>query len=147
MIETKEIEINGDIYSVTQLPARRALVLQAKLVKMLGASAAQMFVASGLDDDKAGEAIPKALSLLMEQIDDKTFDKFVLDILVGVRKNGTELNPALFDMEFAGKLNTVFLLMKFVLEVNFSDFFQEGGIIEALFPTKKAPISPELKKA
>lgn len=129
MIETKEKIINGSTYSVTQLPARRALRLQAKLVKLLGPAASAIFVASG-DLDTADQAIPKAVASLASQLDDKNFDQLVLELLQGqARINGKEITEHVLDMEFAGKLNELFLLLGFVLEVNFGDFFREGGIL------------------
>lgn len=43
-IETKEREINGHVYMVTQLPARRALRLKTRLIKIFGPSLAQMLL-------------------------------------------------------------------------------------------------------
>jgi hypothetical protein len=131
MIQTLEKTINGSSYSVTQLPARRALRLQAKLVKLLGPAVSTIFVASG-DLDNADQSIPKAIAALASQLDDKSFDQLVLDLLQGqARKNGKEINEAVLDMEFAGNLNELFLLLAFVLEVNFGDFFREGGILSS----------------
>lgn len=131
MIETKEKVINGSSYSVTQLPARRALRLQAKLMKLLGPAASTIFVASG-DLDTADQAIPKAVSALAAQLDDKTFDQLILELLQGqARKNGKEITENVLDMEFSGNLNELYLLLIFVLEVNFGDFFREGGILSS----------------
>lgn len=129
MIETKEKVISGSNYAVTQLPARRALRLQAKLVKLLGPAVSTIFVATG-DLDNADQSIPKAITALATQLDDKTFDQLVLDLLQGqVRKNGKEITEQVLDLEFAGKLNELFLVLAFVLEVNFGDFFQKEGIL------------------
>ncbi len=133
MIETKEIVLNGSVYSVTQMPARRALKVQAKLMKLLGPAIGQMFLVSS--SDSADENIPKIISLLVDQLDEKTFDTFILELIeFYVRKDGKEVNAQTFDLIFAGKLNELFLLLKFILEVNFADFFQEGGIIKSLTP-------------
>lgn len=130
MIETLEKEINGSTYSVTQLPARRALKLQAKLAKMLSPFLAEMLIAA----ESTETSLSKAVQLLVSEIDDKTFDQFVMDMLPGVRKNNVELTPSTVDLEFAGNLNELFLVLKFVLEANFSDFFQESGIFKMLIP-------------
>lgn len=137
MIETREKIINGSTYSVTQLPARRALKLQAKLIKLLGPAVSTIFIASG-DLDTADQSIPKAVSALVTQLDDKTFDQLVLELLQGqVRRDGKEITEHVLDLEFAGKLNELFLVISFVLEVNFGDFFQEGGILSGYL--NKAP--------
>lgn len=137
MIETLEKEINGSKYSVTQLPARRALKLQAKLAKILGPCCSEIFIAAGKDVDSADSIIPKAISLLLDKIDDKTFDEFVVEMLQGVRKSGIELTASTVDLEFAGNLNELFLVLKFVLEANFSDFFSGGGILSSLLNLQK----------
>ena len=44
MIQTKEKQIHGAVYSVTQLPARRALRLKAKLLRLFGPALAHLFL-------------------------------------------------------------------------------------------------------
>ena len=137
MIETLEQDINGSRYTVTQLPARRALRLQAKLMKMVGPALFEVLDNAPLIDDKGNpiqsdkvKGYSHAVELLMKEIDDKTFDQLVLDLLVGVRKEGVELTPSTVDIEYSGNLNELYLVMQFVLEANFSDFFQEKGILK-----------------
>lgn len=144
MIETLETEINGNIYTVTQMTARKALRMQAKLLKLLGPAASVILLACSKSKEENGEistevdnAIPLAVTHLVDQLDDKTFDALVMELIQGVRKNNVELTPPIFDLEFSGDLNTLFILLKFILEVNFSGFFQEGGILSMLLPAKK----------
>lgn len=136
-IETKTKEINNETYSVTQLPARRALRLQAKLIKLFGPAAAEIFVAAGTNLSTADHSLPKAISLLTNELDDKTFDSLVIEMLQGSRKNGEEITEKSIDLMFAGKLNDLFLLLAFVVEVNYGDFFQEGGILKGLLQAKE----------
>lgn len=147
MIETFEKQINNSTYMVTQLPARRALKLQAKLLKLLGPAASEIFIAAAKDIYSADSAIPQAIRLLVNELDDKTFDTFVMEMLQGVRKDGMELNEKTVDLEFAGKLNELFLVLQYVLEVNFGDFFQEGGILKALLQKEETQISPTAQKS
>ena len=140
MIETKEKEIDGATYSVTQMTARRALRTQAKLVKLLGPSATELF--SGMlktSSTEAEKALAPAVLLFVNQLDEKTFDSFILEMLQGVRRDGVELKAETVDMYFAGKLNSLYLLLQFVLEVNYADFFQEGGIMKLLFSAVQKP--------
>lgn len=132
MIETKTKSINGNDYSVVQLPARRALNLKMKLLKTFGAGIAALYNAYENDPNAADQVLPQAIMLLTANVDDKTFDQFVLDMLPGVRKNGMELTPSVIDAEFAGSLSELMEVLKFVLEANFGDFFREGGIINLL---------------
>lgn len=142
MIETFEKTIGKSNYMVTQLPARRALKLQAKLLKLIGPSAAVIFSAAVSDFDNADNCLPHAVRLLAEQLDERNFDIFVMEMLQGVRKEGMELTDKNVDLEFAGNLNELFLVLQYVLEVNFGDFFQEGGILKSLMKkeeTEKVP--------
>jgi len=132
MIETKEKRIDGANYSVTQMTARKALRMKAKLMKIFGASLAQIFLPSnekpisGMSFSK-DEAV-KALQSLAIGLDDETFEMLIVDLLRYVRKDGVELTEQIIDMEFAGDLAILFKVVWFVLEVNFSSFFGESGI-------------------
>ena len=142
MIETKEKEVGGSTYSVTQMPAIRALKVQARLLRLIGPSFAAM-IASGDDS-----SIPMAITLLTDKLDEKTFENLVLELTQGVRKDGIELTRSKIDLDFAGNLNELFRVLQFILEVNFADFFQEGGIIAELKKTadQATQLSPDLKK-
>lgn len=146
MIETQEKEINGNRYSVTQMTARRALRMKAKLLKQFGTALAEIFLPS---EDKpiegAGFSKKEAVSALQAlscELDERAFELLVMELLSGVRKDGVELTEAIVDMEFAGDLATLFKVIWFVLEVNFSSFFGESGIGEMMqasaVPQKKA---------
>lgn len=146
-IETHEREINGDIYLVSQMAAMRAIGMQARLIKLLGPAFSTIFVAASEDPTTADRSIPQAIMLLSSQLDEKTFQQLVLDLTQGVRKNGMELTKQIIDIEFSGKLNTLFLVLQFILEVNYADFFREGGIIKALLPpVKEEKVLPESKE-
>ncbi len=132
MIETKQKEINGSTYAVTQMPAMRALRMQARLLKLLGPALGVLFVAENKEEGAGDSQIPNALAMLASQLDEKNFDYLILDLIQGVRKNGVELTKPIIDLEFAGKLNELFLVLQYVLEVNYADFFQENGIIKAV---------------
>lgn len=141
MIETKEKEINGCKYTCTQMTARRALRMQAKLLKLFGASLAQIFLPgeqtplSGLAFSK--DEVIKALQSLASELSEHVFDNLVVELLKDVRKDGIELTENVIDLEFAGDLYTLFEVVFFVLEVNFSSFFSRLGIGNILQPMPK----------
>lgn len=142
-IETFTKIICENEYMVTELPARRALRLQTKLVKLIGPSAALMVTAVSKDESSADDCIPQCVALLVNQLDEKTFDQFVVEMLQQVRKNGMELNEKTIDTEFAGNLNELFLVLQYVLEVNFGDFFQKGGILKGLIRDPSNQVPPQ----
>lgn len=144
MIESKEKMIGDSKYMVTQMTALRGVRMQARLLKLLGPSFAAMITSDQANPDAC---LPMAVSLLADKLDEKSFENLVVDLMQGVRKNGVELTRSDLDMEFAGNLNELFLVIQFVLECNFSDFFQEGGIIAGLIKvSNQTKISPDLKK-
>ena len=143
MIETLEKTIGDSVYSVTQMPAMRAIRMQARLLKLLGPSFAAIVTSNDANPDSS---LPLAIGLLVEKLDERTFETLVIDLMQGVRKDGSELTKPKLDLDFAGKLNDLFLVMQFVLEANFSDFFQEGGIIGQLVKAmNQAKVSPDSK--
>lgn len=151
MIETREREIEGKVFMVTQLPARRALKLQGKLIKTFGTTVAQFMLLSKDEEedekkindgtthavsavDKATideikkNSVVKMMQLLASSIQVETFEQIASELMMGVRMDGIELNDALIDREFAGNLSLMYQVIWFVLEVNFGDFFAQGGI-------------------
>lgn len=132
MIETKEKTINGAKYTVTQMTARKALRMKAKLLRLFGPAIAQIFL-PGEDKPMEGMAFSKeeavkALANLALELDENNFERLCMELMVGVRKDNVELSEAVIDLEFAGDLSTLFKVLWFVLEVNFASFFGEGGI-------------------
>lgn len=125
MIETFQKEIDGATYQITQLPARRALKLQAKLIKLFGGVIGNFCLGNGKDTD---EKIVNAIQSLSYTIDENNFDSLCMEILQGVRKNGVELTPATIDLEFAGDMAGIYKLIFEVLKVNFENFFTMLGI-------------------
>lgn len=125
-IQTVEKNINGAVYSCTQLPARRALKLKAKLVKAIGPTVAQLFGSS--KDDGSSDHVVKAIQILSQTLNENEFEGLVVELLQCVRKDGIELVPAIIDMEFAGDFDSLYKVLWFVLETNFSSFFSMLGI-------------------
>ncbi len=142
MIQTKEKLINGDMYMVTQLPARRAIKLKTRLVKLFGPVIAQMYLTTSekKDEEQQKQDIVRAIQLLSSTLDENVFESMIMELLTGVRKNGHELTPSIVDMEFAGDLATLYLVIWFVLEVNYANFFSMIGIGSQLIQPQPSPI-------
>lgn len=132
MIETREKIIEGAKYTVTQMTARRAIKMKAKLIRLFGAALAEIFLPSN-ETPIEGAAFSKvdavnAIQKLALQLDENTLESLIVTLLQGVRKEGVELTESTLDLEFAGKLDVLYKVLWFVLEVNFESFFGEGGI-------------------
>lgn len=131
MIETREKLIDGATYSVTQLPARRALKLKAKLIKTFGS-----FFLGGDSN---------SLTTMLHSLDENQFEALCMEMIQGVRKNGVELNAGTFDLEFAGDMAGVYKVILFVIEVNFANFFQMVGIGLPSFSEDQTPTTDTKK--
>jgi len=132
MIETKEKLIDGSNYTVTQLPARRALKLKTKLIKIFGG----LFLAND----------SKTMQSVFQSLDENQFEALCMEMIQGVRKNNVELSPATFDLEFAGDMAGVYKLLLFIIEVNFENFFQMIGIGLPSLSEEQVPTAPSTKK-
>jgi len=139
MITSKEREIDGHTWLVAQFPASESLKILAKLTKLLGPSIAALSgtVEGGksiLDVEVGGEDFARAVSLLVERLDEEDVFNFVKRLLKDTRCDGREVLPE-FDILFAGRLTTLIKVLVFVLEVNYEDFF---GIVEKVKEVMRA---------
>lgn len=130
----KQKTINGVNYKVTTMDALSALSVQAKLIKILGPSFSE------LTGGTNKESITKALGKLSENFDDanvvslvtKLFEKgvFVVDTTSGHPID----KPVDFSTYFSGKTADMWLVLLFILEVNFSDVLGKFGL-NSIFQT------------
>ncbi len=127
MIETKEKQIDGHTYAVTQFPGRRAFKIKTAILLKLGpALAVSLAGAQGSGADLNIASIASALEKITMSSDE--FLDLVLELISQTRRDGKEITPEVFDLEFAGNLQTVYKVAAFVLEANFGNFFGSGGI-------------------
>lgn len=139
MIESRQIQIGGATYTVTQLPARRAIRLKAKLIKYFGPAFAQMAISATEKDSDNQKKIDliRAVETLAHSIDENLLEQLILEMMQGVRKDGIELTPALIDNEFAGDMASLYQILSFVVEINFANFFSLIGIGSPSFSPEK----------
>lgn len=130
MIETFKKTIGNSNYEVTQLPARRALRLQIKLIRIFGSSLAKLLNLTEQSENFSlsvnMESLQEALPLLFEQTEEEELSKLIVFVLSSVRKDGVELTDSVIDMEFCGKLDELLKVFWYVIEVNYSSFWKEG---------------------
>ncbi len=141
MIQSKEKTIDGAVYAVTQFPARRALALQTRLLKLLGPALATAL--GGIQDGRIDASVLSAsLKQLADTLDESTAVDLALQMLASTRRDGREITEGVFDMEFAGQMDTLYKVLGFVLEVNFGGFFARSGIGDLLRRTPAAEANP-----
>ena len=106
------------LVNVRQLSASSALSLHVELVSKLG-NAIYPFIENKYH---FGDII-----YLMGRVESAEFCELFKRVLSSqATKDGAEIRPALFDMQFNGELMLACKIFAFVLEANFLDFFKEG---------------------
>lgn len=133
-IETRNKTIDGVRYTVTQFPARRGFQLKIRLARLLapalgptlgGFEAAKL--AKLVDADINPGMVGKGFAALFESADPDDIMDLVMTLLSDTRRDGHEIDEALFDREFAANYGHLYKVLAFVLEVNYSNLLRVGG--------------------
>lgn len=158
--ETHEVTIDGIVYSVQQIPSRRALKLFNRLVRLCAPAAAGAVQAvqsvSDLNNLKLSElnvgALVGSIGTIFERLTDAEFDNVCKELLTGARiVEGEDVadpdisKGEVFDQHFKGRLENVYTLLHFALKANYGNFFVKlVAAIGRLSATtsKKPSISP-----
>jgi hypothetical protein len=156
MVKTERTTINETPVIVVQLPARKALLLKTKLVKLLGPAIAKLFVTDSLPSAKSGlsidqdidpVALSSAMAILVDRLEPDAFLSLVLECLAStkVEVNGSPIDVTreTFDAIFSGGLAFMYKVLWFSLKVNYADFFDLEGIGNLLKTREKMPIPRE----
>lgn len=140
MLKQEKKVIGSTKYLVTQMDGIRALQVQTKLIKILGPAVASVVTGGSLDMKVMKEVLFKELPNILSRFDDDLVNKFVLSLFAhGVFKEDKNGHPEIvdFEVEFGGKINEMWKVALFILEVN---FFAGKSIASVL------PISEEESK-
>lgn len=105
-MNSKTFTIKGHSYTTNSIPARKAVGIAYRLVGIL---------ADGMN----------SISKLYELDND---GELILEILAHTVRDDMAINEATFDNIYTGNLAELFEALKIVVEFNFADFLQEGGI-------------------
>lgn len=122
MIEQKKKKINGVTYLVTQMDGIRALRTVTALIKILGPAVASILTGTSLDLDVIKSTFLQKLPDILSNFDDKRINNFILYLFEhGVLKEGKNNFPEKvdFELDFGGKINDMWKVALFILEVNF----------------------------
>lgn len=121
MRQAQRRKLGEHMYEVMPLPAGKALVLSARLGKLLGGAVGKLSAAQSGGD--MIEAIGEAFSGLAEKLDPDDFVSLVRAVTEGSRVEPSPgkslLVSDVFDEHFSGRLDELFGLVKFALEVNY----------------------------
>lgn len=117
MIQQKEINIKGEVYTLTHFNGMVGLKLGKQLIKTLGPSFAAL--------QGADASVAKALEILFENLDDNS-EALIIALVTGATKGNMAIN---FNVEFAGEYDKLFLLVKEIVEFNYGSVFQILGSV------------------
>lgn len=128
-----EQKINGQTYKVEPMLASEAVVLQARLARVLGLAMAKLpaIIASRGKDStseqraRADSEAVVAIAEIFGQRDPHEIGELVKDIteLALVQRSAGAYEPVDFDLDFTGRLGDLIPVVVFVLKVQFGDFF------------------------
>jgi hypothetical protein len=126
MVKSQSKVIDGITFTVTQLPATRALKLFTKLVEVAGPAleALQKSPGSGLGDMEVA-ALGGALSAASSRLGEEGLMQIaaaLFELATATWEGAQAPVMARFDVMFQGRLTTLFKAIGFALEVNYGDF-------------------------
>lgn len=128
MKKTEEKSIDGSTYAVSQFSATKSLKMFHRLGKMIGPAFGALTGGAALGDvanaNVSAESFGAAIKALFDACDETVFERTVKDLLETTTKDGKPIN---FDLDFSGNIGSLFKVLAFVLEVNYSDFL--GAIV------------------
>lgn len=131
-ITQKNVIVNDTDYMLTTIPARKSLKISKQLVKLLGPAFLKL-QSSGVNPDAQGKkaldsnkekeeaAMVAAVEALIDKIDDVDVEALIIELVTsGATKGTMAIN---FDIEFAGCLGSLFMLVKEIIVFNYQDVF------------------------
>lgn len=137
MLNQKKKLINGVTYAVTQMDGFRALKTQTKLIKILGPAVASVLTGGDLDSNTIYKTLLAELPNILSRFDDNIVNEFIASLFEhNVFKLDSLGNPDKIDfgIEFGGRINDMWKVALFILEVN---FFAGKSIMSSLPTTEQ----------
>lgn len=147
MIQSKEKEINGAVYTATTFPARKAITTGTKLFRFLGPALGELFGSLETEEDVPvglkPDALSKAVKMLVDGMDSNKVVALILEILGSTtridpaeNKRQEVCKPHVFDEVYAANFGELFGALAFALEVSLGDFLGNAGISKLLDKAK-----------
>lgn len=118
--KTESKEIQGKQISVTQWGATKAVEMQVLLLSVMQGYAIDLFETT---DEKKQNQI---LQMAMAQAQPNTFLSMLKKFVMAAAVDGKALSETAFDLEYSGNLPRLFETFIFVVQVNYTSFFEIG---------------------
>jgi len=123
-VGTKNVVIGDTEYLIAQFTTTKGLKYLKQLTQLVGPSFAELFASTDQKDQSVSvDGLTKAVELLVDNMDRVNFETFVKELLCQTTVNNREIN---FEIEFAGKYDTLLELLIEVIKFNFGSVFTKG---------------------
>lgn len=131
-LKQKKVSIDGEEYELTQLGAIQGRRLWLRVLQALSPALKELAAAGKLDEG----SVAQAFGTLVEGLDDETVEMFCAAFAARTRvcvdgDKWPELEPARFDLHFAGRYISMTKWLGECLLFNFADYF-DGASREML---------------
>lgn len=120
--ETIPKQINGETWTVTQMPPTQALELEIRLAPVLMQGGARLFAAFGKGEAEQDAALQNAIVAMTDALPAKDLVEIIKGLCSQCFRNGERV---VFEKDFQGGAGVMlrYQVAWFVLEANFADFF------------------------
>ncbi len=131
---SEQREIQGRMYTVTQMPPSISIPIQAKLVQLVSTLAGPLLkeAKSGLAEGARMEIVGEALGAIGDVVAQHMPPEEMLEWMQRLTNSDyvhVDGAPLMFESEFAGDdMTRLYPLIAFVLEVNYARFFSAFGL-------------------
>lgn len=115
---TDDTDGKSFVVTVRQLSASDSLELYVELMNKMGGSVLPLIN----DDYNFGDL----LAVMRSNPDNKVVTELAKRVVCKANIEGVEIQPALFNTHFSGRLMLVWKIFAFVLEANYKEFFRQG---------------------
>lgn len=126
MLDSKEIELDGESFQITQFTATKGVKFFRMTTKYLAPVVSLMGAEKGDTD-----AVNTAIESLMENLGDDKFDVLVKDMVTSSGFVGSDGSQPKFDYFFAGAYHKLIKLITEIVTFNYGSVFQ-GSALEDL---------------
>lgn len=116
----KDLELDGESYTLTLFPADQGVKLASKLIKIVGEPLAELAAANG----QILEVLPAAMAALNQRLVDDEVLSLCKQLCSSVMRkgDGSQTLDKNFNLYFRGKYGHLFKLLSEVVQYNFADF-------------------------
>ncbi len=139
----KTLSLDGKIYTVQALPAKRGARLFVKTMRLVGPGLIMAFDPAMQKESTGGEKFASAIALAFQAADDGPFDEVFAELLDTVEENGVSIKDR-WNVQFSGKLWKLFQIAGFAIGAHFGDF-QNGfaGLVKSANAEPTAGAQPK----